>query len=220
MRVRVKVCCIRSVEEANLAISYGASAIGLVSAMPSGPGMVDESVIIEVAASVPPPIATFLLTSETDPEKIVDQQRRCGTNTLQLCDHLTSDVLDSIRKELPGIRLVQVVHVEDGASVEYAISISKHVDALLLDSGKLSAPVKELGGTGRTHDWKLSRQIRDSASVPVFLAGGLNELNVMDAIRAVEPFGIDLCSGLRENKQLIESKVAAFFSAIPRSPRA
>ncbi len=211
MRVRVKVCCIRSVEEAALAISYGASAIGLVSAMPSGPGMVPETVIAEVAASVPPPIATFLLTSETRPERIVEQQRRCATNTIQICDHVASDVHTAIRAALPGIKIVQVVHVEDSSSVDYAISVSGQVDALLLDSGRLSAPVKEFGGTGRTHDWNLSRQIRDTVSIPVFLAGGLNPANVAEAIRAVEPFGIDLCSGLREGNRLIETKLAAFF---------
>ena len=185
--------------------------------MPSGPGVVDEELIAQIARSVPPPIATFLLTSAVDPEDIVAQQRRCGTNTLQLCDHLPPASYPHIRKELPGIKLVQVVHVEDSQSVDYAITAAEHVDALLLDSGRLSAPIKELGGTGRTHDWGLSRKIRDAVEIPLFLAGGLSCENVAEAISLVEPFGIDLCSSVRTDDRLDLQKLVDFFSAIPKS---
>ena len=215
MGTRVKICCIKSVDEARNVISCGASAIGLVSAMPSGPGVIAETLIAEIAATVPPPIATFLLTSEVSPGKIIDQQRRCGTNTLQFCDHLPSSVYEQIREELSGIRLVQVVHVEDRESVDYAISAAKHVDALLLDSGNLLSPVRELGGTGRIHNWSLSRQIRDAIRIPLFLAGGLTAANVAEAIEVVDPFGIDLCSSVRTEDQLDLEKLKRFFEAIP-----
>jgi len=216
MRIQVKICCIKSIDEAKMAISLGASAIGLVSEMPSGPGVIDESLIAEIAASVPPPIATFLLTSEIRAERIVAQQRRCGANTLQLCDHLSSSVYGQIRKELPGIKLVQVVHVENAASVDYAISAAEHVDAILLDSGSLDTAVKEFGGTGRIHDWDLSRQIRDAIGIPLYLAGGLNRENVAEAIRVVEPFGVDLCSSVRSDDLLDVEKLADFFAAMER----
>jgi phosphoribosylanthranilate isomerase len=183
--------------------------------MPSGPGVISEDVIARIAATVPPPIATFLLTSEHSPETIIAQQRRCRTNTLQLCDHLPATVYPRLRDELPGIALVQVVHVTDSTSVDCALAAAKHVDALLLDSGNPSLAVKELGGTGRTHDWTLSRRIRDAIGKPLFLAGGLSPANVADAIAAVEPFGLDLCSGVRTNDQLDPVKVRAFFAAIP-----
>ena len=189
--------------------------MGLVSAMPSGPGVISEDAIARIAATVPPPIATFLLTSEHSPETIIAQQRRCRTNTLQLCDHLPATVYPRLRDELPGIALVQVVHVTDSTSVDYALAAAKHVDALLLDSGNPSLAVKQLGGTGRTHDWTLSRRIRDAIGKPLFLAGGLSPANVADAIAAVEPFGLDLCSGVRTNDQLDPVKVRAFFAAIP-----
>jgi len=89
------------------------------------------------------------------------------------------------------------------------------VDALLLDSGNLSGSVKEFGGTGRTHHWNLSRQIRDGVPIPVFLAGGLNSANVAKAIEAVQPFGIDLCSSVRTNNLLDIEKLKTFFEAIP-----
>ena len=183
--------------------------------MPSGPGVISEEAIARIADTVPPPIATFLLTSEHSPDAIIAQQRRCRTNTLQLCDHLPATVYPSLREELPGIALVQVVHVTDSASVDYAVATAGHVDALLLDSGNPNLAVKELGGTGRTHDWTLSRRIRDAIGIPLFLAGGLTPTNVADAVAAVQPFGLDLCSGVRTNDNLDIVKLRAFFAAIP-----
>jgi phosphoribosylanthranilate isomerase len=183
--------------------------------MPSGPGVISEDTISKIAGTVPPPIATFLLTSEHSPEAIIAQQRRCRTNTLQLCDHLPASVYPRLRDNLPGIALVQVVHVTGSASVDYAVAAAAHVDALLLDSGNPNLAVKELGGTGRTHDWTLSRRIRDAIRIPIFLAGGLTPANVADAVAVVEPFGLDLCSGVRTNDNLDPVKLRAFFAAIP-----
>jgi phosphoribosylanthranilate isomerase len=201
-----------------MAIKCGASALGLVSAMPSGPGIISENMIVKITATVPPPIATFLLTSEHSPQAIIEQQRRCRTNTLQLCDHLPSTIYARLRDELPGIALVQVVHVTDTASVDYAVAAAAHVDALLIDSGNVNLDVKELGGTGRTHDWTLSRRIRDAIGIPLFLAGGLNPANVVEAIAAVEPFGLDLCSSVRTKDHLDPVKLRAFFAAVPNDP--
>jgi phosphoribosylanthranilate isomerase len=211
---RVKICCIASAAEAQLAIHYGASALGLVSEMPSGPGVIDEKLIAKIAAEVPPPIARFLLTSRQDAASIIAQQKRCGVNTLQLCDTVTPDCYEQLRTELPGISIVQVIHVQGQASLHEAVSASFFVDALLLDSGNQKLAVKELGGTGRTHDWTISRAIREAVNIPVFLAGGLDHENVQDAIRAVEPFGLDICSGVRTGGKLDETKLRKFFEAI------
>ncbi|MEM8559337.1 MAG: phosphoribosylanthranilate isomerase [Bacteroidota bacterium] len=217
MAPRVKICCIGSVEEARLAIRYGASAVGLVSAMPSGPGVIAEDQIAAIAATVPPPIATFLLTSSTDADHIEAQVRHCGVNTVQFVDAVDPSVYAHLRAALPLVRLVQVIHVESEANVAEATRVAPHVDALLLDSGRPSAAVPELGGTGRTHDWALSRRIAASVGVPVFLAGGLRAKNVGDAIHAVQPFGLDLCSGVRTDGHLDEAKLAAFFVAVRRA---
>ncbi len=214
MRPRVKICCIRSVAEAALAIRHGAAALGLVSAMPSGPGVIAEETIAEIAALVPPGVATFLLTSQRDADAIIAQQRRCRVNMLQLCDAVAPGCHAQLRAALPGIALVQVIHVIGPESVEEAISLGTRVDAILLDSGNQKLAVKELGGTGRTHDWRLSRQIVESVRVPVFLAGGLTPENVASAIREVRPFGLDVCSGLRTDGNLDEEKVRRFFAAI------
>jgi phosphoribosylanthranilate isomerase len=214
MRTRVKVCCIASVEEARVAVECGASAVGLVSEMPSGPGVIAEELIAEIAARVPPPVATFLLTCRQDASAIVEQQRRCRVNTLQLCDRVPVEVYGKLRSELPGVSLVQVVHVTGEESLREALSVARHVDALLLDSGNQSLAVKELGGTGRTHDWRVSRRVVESSPVQVFLAGGLKPENVAEAVSIVRPFGLDVCSGVRTGGRLDAEKLRRFFAHI------
>lgn len=212
-RPRVKVCCISSVDEAWIAIRAGASALGLVSAMPSGPGVIGDELIAEIAARVPPGIATFLLTSATDAESIVAQQRSARVNTLQLVDAVAEDELRRLRAELPGIALVQVIHVRGAESVDEARAAAPLVNAILLDSGNPSLAVKELGGTGRVHDWEVSRRIREAVDVPVYLAGGLRAENVAEAVARVGPFGLDVCSGVRTEGRLDAEKLARFVAA-------
>ena len=210
----VKVCCIADLAEAQLAISAGAAAIGLVSEMPSGPGVIPDELIAEIAAALPRPTETFLLTARRDADAIADQHRRCGTTALQLVDHVPATELRRLRVQLPGVRLVQVVHVSGEESVEEARSVAAFVDTLLLDSGNPRLPVKELGGTGRVHDWSWSRRIREIAGVPVLLAGGLHPGNARAAIEAVAPAGLDVCNGLRTGGRLDAGKLAAFIAVI------
>jgi phosphoribosylanthranilate isomerase len=211
---RVKVCCIATEEEAALAIHAGASAVGLVSRMPSGPGPIPESRIRDIARTVPPGIATFLLTCETTADPIITHQRYTGANTLQLVDDVEPGVYDALRDALAGIRIVQVIHVRDDAAIADARRVSPYVDAILLDSGNPSLATKELGGTGRAHDWAISRWIRDAVRVPIYLAGGLNHLNVSKAIAQVQPFGVDACSGLRTEGRLDAVKLEQFMRAV------
>lgn len=213
MTVAVKICCIASIGEARMAVEHGATALGFVSRMPSGPGPIDESLTASIVPHVPPGIATFLLTCETTAAPIIAQQRRTGVTTLQLVDEVERGTYALLRDALPGISIVQVIHVTDEQSVEDAVAASTEVDALLLDSGNPRLAVKELGGTGRIHDWKLSREIRARVAVPVYLAGGLNAGNVGEAIRVVEPFGVDICSGVRTDGGLDPEKLAAFTRA-------
>lgn len=214
-RPRVKICCIRDVAEATLALRYGADALGLVARMPSGPGVIPESTISEIAAMVPPSVGSFLLTSEVSVSAIVTQQKRCRVNTLQIVDRLEQGRFEDLRAALPGVSLVQVIHVTGQESIEEACRVAEQgVDALLLDSGDQRLPVKVLGGTGRTHDWTISRRIREAVHVPLFLAGGLRADNVASAIEEVQPFGVDVCSSLRTNLLLDEAKLSEFMSKV------
>lgn len=210
----MKICCIQNKEEAFAAIKRGASALGLVGDMPSGPGPIPDEKIAEIAVAIPPPIATFLLTSRTDAQQIIRHQRKVKTNTLQIVDRLQTGTYQDIREALPGIRIVQVIHVLDESSIDEAIRIAMDVDAILLDSGNPNLAIKELGGTGRIHNWKISRKIRESIAIPIFLAGGLTPVNVREAIDAVEPFGVDVCSGVRTDGKLDRSKLERFFEEI------
>ena len=210
----VKICCIKSVAEARLALAHGAGALGLVSHMPSGPGVIGEDRIAEIAASVPPGTTTFLLTALTEAEAIIAQHRRCGTTTIQIVDALTRGTHRDLRRALPGVQLVQVIHVRGEESVAEAAAVAPEVDFLLLDSGNPNLAVKELGGTGRTHNWAHSRRIVETCGRPVFLAGGLRPDNLAAAHAQVRPHGFDLCSSVRTNDILDETKLAAFFAAV------
>ena len=209
----LKVCCISSIQEAGLAIAQGASALGLVSHMPSGPGVISDLQVATIAAWVEgqhPHIQSFLLTARQTAKSIAAQHALCQTTTLQLVDEVPLADLRLLRSLCPGVRLVQVIHVVDPQSVQQALEIAPWVDGLLLDSGNPLLAVKELGGTGRTHNWALSRQIVARSPVPVLLAGGLNAGNVQAALAQVQPFGVDICSGVRTDGQLDVQKLLAF----------
>jgi phosphoribosylanthranilate isomerase len=214
MRLRVKICCIADADEAALAVRHGADALGLVSEMPSGPGVISDESAREIVAGVPPAVASFLLTSRQSAAAIVEQQRFVRANTLQIVDRLTYGTYTDLRDALPGVALVQVIHVQDEESVEEALRVAPEVDALLLDSGNQRLAVKLLGGTGRTHDWALSRRVVEQSPRPVFLAGGLKPENVREAVERVGPFGLDVCSGVRTEGRLDERKLAAFFAQL------
>lgn len=210
----VKICCISSVNEALTAVEFGASALGLVSRMPSGPGVISDEQILEILKYIPENVSTFLLTSETTAERIIEQHNKFKTTAIQIVDEVELTIYDVLKKEFPEVKLVQVVHVTNEKSVEYANKVSQFADALLLDSGNPKKEIKELGGTGRVHDWDLSRKIRETVKIPVYLAGGLNPQNVLSAIKAVEPFGVDLCSGVRTEGKLDINKLKEFFDKV------
>jgi phosphoribosylanthranilate isomerase len=217
MITRVKICCISSIDEAQMAIEYGASAIGLVGKMPSGPGPIPDELINLISRTVPPPVATFMLTSETSVAGIIEHHNRTETNTIQIVDSLSTGTYSQLKEALPGVKIVQVIHVIDEKSVEEALEISRMVDAILLDSGNPKLKIKELGGTGRVHNWNLSRHIREDSRCPVFLAGGLTPGNVRQAIEEVHPFAVDVCSGVRTNGKLDCEKLEHFFSEVLRT---
>lgn len=215
----VKICCIADVAEARLAVQAGAAVLGLVSAMPSGPGVISDEVAAEVAATVEPPTETFLLTSLTRAEAIAEQHHRVRSTALQLVDAVASEELRALRRLCPGVKLVQVIHVLGEASIDEALAAAPLVDALLLDSGNPTLAVKQLGGTGRVHDWATSRRLRDALRAshtprPLFLAGGLRAGNVAEAIATVQPDGLDLCSSVRSGGRLDAGLLRDFIAAV------
>jgi len=214
MRTRVKICCIASAGEAKMAIAQGADALGLVGKMPSGPGPIPDWLIAEIVKTIHPPVASFLLTSEQSSEEIIYHVKRVDTNTVQIVDELTAGTYRDIRSALPHLKIVQVVHVINEKSIEEALEYAEEADALLLDSGNPKGILKTLGGTGNVHNWEISREIVRQAGVPVFLAGGLHAGNILEAIDKVQPFGVDVCSGVRTEGKLDPNKLSAFIKAV------
>ena len=194
---RVKVCCMKSIEEVWMAIEAGASAVGLVSPMPSGPGPISNERAAEIAAEVPPGIDAFLLTPLQEVDALVQQNRLVKARALQLVDTLAPGAHAQLRRAMPGVKLVQVIHVTGPESVEEAAAVAPDVDAILLDSGNPKLEVKEV-------------------DVPLWLAGGLKPENAREAIAAVAPFALDVCSGLRsgEGYDLDPDKLARFMAAV------
>ena len=218
-RVLVKICCIRSQEEAEIAQRQGADAIGLISWMPSGDRFLSDREIHELAAANPN-VERFLLTCKTDPDEIRHQVLDAGTDTVQLVERMAIADLERLRSGLPGISLVQVVHVTGPAALQQALDVERYVDFILLDSGNPEGPDRTLGGTGNVHDWRVSSEIVRAVQCPVFLAGGLGPDNVAQAIAEVAPFGVDVCSRLRPNGSLDEDLLKKFFDAIRDVPAA
>ncbi len=218
-RTRIKICCIGSIAEAKLAMRHGADALGLVSAMPSGAGVISDARIRQIVPEIEPPTDSFLLTSEPDPARIVSQHGEARTSVIQLVSRRSPATLEYLRRALPGVALVQVIHVEGPDAIEEALRIEPLVDYLLLDSGRPSAAVAEFGGTGRTHDWALSAELVAAVETPVFLAGGLDPTNVGEGVRRVRPFGVDVCSRLRPDGHLDENLLTAFVAAVRAADR-
>lgn len=214
MRTRVKVCCIENPTALRLAVRYGADALGLVGPMPSGTGIVGLDTARELAALAPPGVATFLLSSAVTGDELVAQARHVAPSVLQVVDTVPFAAYSQLRRELPALKVVQVIHVSGEETIAEAREAAPHVDALLLDSGIRTAPIPLLGGTGKTHDWAISRRIVEAVRVPVYLAGGLRPDNIAEAIRTVRPFGVDLCTGLRTANALDEAKLAAFMAGV------
>ncbi len=214
---RVKICCISSKEEADLAIRYGASALGLVSEMPSGPGVISNEQIVEIAAQIPPGITKVLLTSKQTSAAIISQVKMWPINAIQIVDKLIDEGYDVIRTALPAVSIIQVIHVTGENAITEAEAVEPFVDAVLLDSGNPDLHLKELGGTGRTHNWQTSHEIVRRLDIPVFLAGGLNAENIQKAVTAVHPFAVDVCSGVRTNDRLDEDKLSRFMQQVNHS---
>ncbi len=213
MKTHIKICCIQSVSEAQLALSAGVDAFGLVGPMPSGPGVLVDADIRAISDALPD-APSVLLTSETEVEAVCAHVARTRPQAVQLVDAVDEAVIPALRVLHRDLKIWQVIHVEDEVALDAARLVSPRVDAILLDSGAPSAEVPELGGTGRVHNWDISAQIVRESGVPVWLAGGLNPMNVQDAIQAVRPHGVDVCSGLRPNGDLNAGLLARFVDKV------
>ena len=211
-RIRIKVCCIASVEEARLAADAGADFLGLVGPMPSGAGVIGFDRAAEIAAGAPEGATTVLLTGSETADEIVADRARTGAAAIQVVRHIAPAEAAALAIAAPGIERFQVIHVEGPEALDLIPLYQPHATAFLLDSGRPGAA--ELGGTGRVHDWSVSAAFVAAAAIPVFLAGGLTPANVGAAIARVRPQGVDVCSGLRPRGALDPARLDAFVRAV------
>jgi len=190
-RLRIKICCIADAAEARLAARAGADMIGLVGPMPDGPGIVDHPTAARIAADTPPWTRAVLLTAAETADTIAADAAAAGVDTVQVVRHV--DPAESARLAQTGLGVLQVIHVEGPEALDLIPAYAEHADAFLLDSGRPSSD-GSLGGTGRVHDWRVSRAFVEASPLPVFLAGGLSPENAAAAVGSVRPFGLDICS--------------------------
>lgn len=217
MRTQIKICCMASVGEAQLAIRAGADAVGFVCAIPTSRRSIDIESVAPIVSAVPPPTATFLLTTQTTAQDIAEQVLAAGVSTVQILARLNLSESKKLANLLPETQRVQVVHVENETAVEMIEPYAPYVHGFLLDSGRPNLTTPVFGGTGQTHDWLVSAEFVRRSPLPVFLAGGLTLANVAEAMRVVRPFGVDLCSGVRTDHRLDGIKLKAFIAAVHKA---
>lgn len=193
--VRVKICGITNLEDANFAVSFGADALGfIVGVRRKAEDAISPEEARRIILSLPPYISSVLVTDLMEAKRVIELCKEIGATTIQLQDEIPFDEIVLVRRGLPNIRLVKAVHVTGPQAVDKARGYEGRVDAILLDT--LNIKEDRIGGTGLTHDWRISRRIRERCSLPVILAGGLNPENIEEAIRIVHPYGVDVNSGV------------------------
>jgi phosphoribosylanthranilate isomerase len=191
--MRVKICGIRSDQEAKMAIAAGADAVGFLIGLDyRTDDEVTPAIAAEIISQLPPFISSVLVTHRTDRSSVVEVCREINCNTIQLHGDFPLDEIEPLRRQFPFVRIIKAVHVLDSDSIEYATRAARKADAILLDT---KTDIR-IGGTGITHDWAISAQIVKQSSKPVILAGGLTPDNVCAAVRAVAPYGVDVNSGV------------------------
>jgi phosphoribosylanthranilate isomerase len=197
--MRVKICGVRSADAAREIVRLGADAIGVLGALTVEKeglcgGMVSWEESREIVRSLPPLVDSVLVTDYDSIERIIEACSFVGCKSVQICgfENFGKRELNMFRDELPGLKVINVINVTCQGDVEKAADLCRFSDAILLDS-KIG---NQLGGTGRTHDWNVSRQIVEASSAPVILAGGLNPGNIRAAIEKVGPWAVDVQTGV------------------------
>ncbi|QDX40596.1 phosphoribosylanthranilate isomerase [Salarchaeum sp. JOR-1] len=204
---RVKVCGITNEADAAAAVDAGADALGFIVDVPvDTPRELDPERAAALAASVPPFVTTVLVTMPDAPDDAADLAARVRPDVLQVHGDVPATDLAALADGVDA-KLVKTV---DADSPEDAARYDDAADALLVDSTDASGA----GGTGRTHDWTVTRDLAARLDSPIVLAGGLTPDNVAEAVETVRPFAVDVASGVEESGGVKDhDAVAAFVAA-------
>ncbi len=218
---RVKICGLTRKEDVDVAVECGTDAVGFIFGYRGSPRNLPFEKLAKLAGEVPPFVNVVVVSPFSNPEltRVIE---RIKPSFLQLSYQNDFEGRTSFAETLgkPGnfSNIIGTVHLPNGENqnkdsiVHQCENISQACRAILLDSalikksGEMGSVITS-GGTGTTHDWKVSRQVRDALfPFPVILAGGLNEENVRKAIQEVKPFAVDVSSGV-ETKPGIKDKI-------------
>jgi len=208
---QVKICGVKRAEDAGLAVAAGADALGfLVGQTHTSADFIAPLTAKAIAASLPSGVIGVLVTHLTDPGDVLDLAVLTGLTTVQLHGEIWPEDVARLRRAAPDLTFLKSFHVTDEAGLAYGEAFVGLVDGFVLDTA--NPKTGQIGGTGQTHDWNLSRRIVERyRSVPVILAGGLNPDNVAEAIAAVGPFGVDVNSSTKGTDGFkSEAKARAF----------
>jgi phosphoribosylanthranilate isomerase len=213
---RVKICGIRSLSEMRIAVRQGADAIGvLVGQVHSSADFLPADAAAEICAHTPPFVTAVLVTHIENPDAVIALANSIPSAAVQLHSDLSVSLLRELRRALAPRRVIGKISVEGPSALDRAGELDDQVDAILLDS--IDRSKGQVGGTGMTHDWEISAQIVKQVSTPVILAGGLTPTNVRNAIDRVQPWAVDVNSGVRNAKGLKDANlIGAFIRASKR----
>jgi phosphoribosylanthranilate isomerase len=205
--VRAKICGLTREEDLAVAVAAGADAVGFLVGVPLSPRNLTLERAETLLGQVPVFVDSVVVTAPKSIEWLVEVCERLKPSAIQIHG---KEQLDSskIRERIKHSRLIKTMYVTEDSLNESVIDDLKTFDAVLLDSFIRG----QYGGTGKVHDWTLSRQIKEAVDpVSVILAGGLNPENVKEAIMAVEPYAVDVASGVEANPGIKDQgKVRAF----------
>ena len=208
---RVKICGIKNIEDARAAYEAGADELGFHVALDGGRSPLTPESAAEMIRMLPGGVSSVVVTSATQPAQLIEIAKKTGANVLQLYGDATPEQVRAVKAELPNIVIWKVLNVSDDSSIAKAKEYEGAADAIALDTLNKETGVR--GGSGKTHDWNISKKIVESVSIPVVLAGGLTPENVAEAITTVHPAGVDVNSGVSnpDGSKDIE-KVRAFIT--------
>ena len=214
--MRVKICGVTTPADAALAARLGADAIGvLVGLLHPSEDELDPERAAGIVAALPPFVVGTLVTHRTELDELRRLCRLVRPHVVQLHGGIPRDDVSALRREFPTVRLVGCVHVDGERTLEDARRAAAHVDAILLDTKTAT----RIGGTGVTHDWSISRRVREALpTTPIILAGGLTPDNVARAIGVVRPYAVDVNSGVSARRGVKSAElIEGFISAVRAS---
>jgi phosphoribosylanthranilate isomerase len=190
---KVKICGVKTLADAMMCASAGADYVGNIVNIPSSPRSISVEKSKKIFSLLPESTLGIAVTASKSPEEVVEIARAIDPCCVQLHGYEDPVFVEKV-KEGVSCKVIKAVHVKGVESIERALEYAEFCDAILLDTYS-----KRLGGSGKIHDWGIAKKIVEQADCHVFLAGGLNPENIVEARNIVSPFCLDVSSGVEKS---------------------